>query len=199
MFRRHHVLSAVTALAATGLFAAGCGEDEKATARVTFTSEVTAGTHGVADCPETGTWFTIGSFGTPGAVGEDGKPSDPVKPVDNGASEQQGSVTASCRVVPEGDAFRVEAQAVLSGATGGSFLVSGLFRTSGDQTPVYASFTRQGTTYKQNDCVAQYTEPLMTVAAGRVWATITCPNAEAASAQRICQGRATFRFENCDQ
>jgi hypothetical protein len=199
MFRRHHVLVAVTAVAMTGVLAAGCAEDEKATPRVTFTSEVTKGSHSVAECPETGTWFTIGSFGTPGALNPDGTPSDPVKPVDNGGSDQQGSATVSCSVIPEGDGFRVAAQAALSGATGGSFLLQGLFRKEGDQPNITISLTRTGVTYRATDCVAQYTEPNMTTAAGRVWATVVCANVEAPSAQRTCQARATFRFENCDQ
>lgn len=203
MFRRHprtrHAVTAALALSATGLLAAGCSDDEKATPRVVFTSDITPGAHTAAECPESGTWFKIGDFGTPGSFDGNGQPLDPPRPVDNGGSDQQGSVTANCRVVPEGDGFRVEGQAVLTGATGGSFLVAGLFRPTGEQQGISASFTRQGVTYKQSNCVAKYTETEMTVAAGRVWATVTCPDAESASTQRICLGRATFRFENCDQ
>lgn len=188
MSRRHHLAAiAVTALAVVGLSTAGCSSDEKSTPRVTFSSEMRS-------CAESGRWFTIGDFGAPGS-------GIPVRTVDSGASEQQGTATLSCSVKAEGGGFRVVGFAQLSGATGGSFSVNGLFTPAGDQTGISVSLTRSGSTYKQSDCVATYPypEPNKTVAAGKVWATVTCPKAENESAPRTCQAVATFRFENCDQ
>jgi hypothetical protein len=192
MIRQHALAAVVAAVALVSLSATGCSEDTKATPRMTFTSTVSPGTHKSAECPETGTWFSIGDFGAPTS-------GIPVRPVDSGSSEQQGTASLTCSVKPEGGGFRVVGLAQLSGATGGSFSVSGLFNPSGDQSGISVSLTRSGSTYKQSDCTATYPDPAQTVAAGRVWATISCPNAENASAQRVCEAVATFRFENCDQ
>jgi hypothetical protein len=161
---------------------------------------VTPGSHSSKDCKKSGVWFTIGSFGDPGAgKNAEGKPIDPARPIKTGESDQQGTVSLSCSVRNEASGFRVVAQGTLSGATGGSFTISGLFRASGDNPGVSMSLSRLDGTYKQNDCVATYTTGDQTVDKGRAWATVTCPNAEDASAQSICEAVATFRVENCEQ
>lgn len=193
MFRRQHVVTvAIATLVACGLSATGCSEEEKATPRVTFSSQVSPGSHTSKECPESGSWFTIGDFGAPSS-------GIPVRPVDSGSAEQQGTANLTCSVKPEGGGFRVVGLTTLSGATGGSFSVQGVFQPTGEQTGISVSLTRSGSTYKQNDCTAIYPDSNQTVAAGRVWATVTCPSADNATAQRTCEAVATFRFENCDQ
>jgi len=202
MFRRHHLFTALFVTGATTLLA--CAEDTQATPRVIFSSSIVPGKHPVSECPETGTWFTIGAFPNPDLGREDpANPESPLKdpgrPVEDGANEQSGKVTISCAVVPNGDAFDVRATAELSGQGGGFFQVVGTFRAQGEQPGITVSLAKEGRSYKQNDCVARYTTSTQTVAAGRVWAEIDCPKLEAPSIQRTCTGSMQFRFENCGQ
>jgi hypothetical protein len=205
MFRRHHVFATLTVALVTGIVTAGCSDDPQATPRVTFESDVTPGTNSPKDCPETNTWFTIGDFGNPGLGRVD--PADPnseliepVRPVEDGASDQQGTVSISCSVTESGDGFEVRATAQLTGATGGSVTITGLLKATGDQSPVSLALTKNGRTYSASDCVVRYdTQVGHGIAAGRVWGSITCAKAEERTAQRTCQTHAQFRFENCAQ
>src|SRR4051794_1808182 len=96
MFRRQHLLvSSTVALVALAL-AGGCSSTTQATPRITFDSSISPGKHSSAECTQTGTWFTIGSFGNPalGKVNPEDPESplkDPVKPVDDGGEDQQGT------------------------------------------------------------------------------------------------------------
>lgn len=215
MFRRHQILASlsvalVTVAVSTG--ASGCADEQQSTPRVTFDSDVTPGTHagkknqtGGAECPQTGTWFTIGSFGNParGRVDPSNPESEliePVRPVDDGGDDQQGKVSVSCSVVESGDSFDVKAHAELTGATGGSVTITGTFKATGEQQNIFVALTRKGETFSARDCVARYDTQLgHAVAAGRVWADVECANAEAPTAQQICKSHAQFRFENCSQ
>ncbi len=171
----------------------GCSDDTPPKPRVTFDSFIEPGTHTTKDCPENNRWFQIGLFGNPNA-------GQPVTPIDDGASDQQGTASVSCSVRETGDSFDVRATAYLSGATGGSVTIIGLFKATGDQTGIAVSMTKEGRTYTQADCVAKYdTQIGQGVAPGRVWASIICADAEAESLQRICKTSAQFRFENCGQ
>jgi hypothetical protein len=187
------------------LAAASCSEDVQATPRVTFSSEVLPGTHTAKECGKTGPWLEIGSFGNP-ALGRkvptdpESPLIDPVRPVDDGAADQQGTVSVTCSVTEKGDGFDVRASAQLTGATGGSVTIAGLFRPSGDQPDISVALTRRGETFSDTKCVARFdTLAQQGVAAGRVWANVECPNAEYPSAQQICKSTAEFRFENCAQ
>jgi hypothetical protein len=201
MFRRHHALAAVMVLAMPAAIGA-CSSDQKATPRVTFDSRVSPGSHG-SDCPETGTWVSIGTFGNPGAgTKEDGSPKEPVVPVDDGGEFGQGTAGVTCAVTPEGDGFHVSATATLTATGGGAIFIDGHFTASGNQENISATFTsNERGSYVETDhkCTAIYSQPLETVAAGRVWADINCPNAELKSQNRTCNFDATFRFENCGQ
>lgn len=177
-----------------------CSSDSKANPRVTFESSISPAGHSAADCPETGVWLKIGSFGNPAAGnGPDGKPLDPVHPVDNGGEDQQGTATVTCSVTPEGDGFHVAATAELSGATGGAFRIEGHMTAQGNQTNLDMSISAQGRTYNQKDCTATYDQQLQTTAGGRVWADFNCPNVENTALQRTCGITGQFRFENCGQ
>ncbi len=201
MFRRQHALAAVTVLVLSPVLAGGCSSDKKATPRVTFDSQISPGSHSSTDCPETGTWFQIGSFGNPAAgTNPDGTPTQPVQPVDDGTAFGQGTASVTCAVTAEGDGFHVSATASLDGATGGAFRIDGHFTATGDQQNIDVSLTAQSRgTYNEKDCVVRYTQPLETVAAGRVWGDLDCPNGEQSSTQRTCHLQAQFRFENCAQ
>lgn len=209
MFRRHHSFATrgICSLAlVTGIAAVGCSDDPQATPRVTFDSEIGPGTHSPTECGKPGgTWLQIGSFGNPalGRVDPANPESDliePVRPVDDGASDQQGTVSISCSVTTKDDGFDVRATAQLTGATGGAVTITGFFRPTGDQPDITMALTRRGETFSDSKCVARFDTQLgHAVATGRVWASIECPNAEYPSAQQICRSKAQFRFENCSQ
>lgn len=192
-----HVLAALTLAGTTAivLSAPGCSDDTPATPRVTLSADVSKGTYTTAECPDSNPAFlTIGSFGNPNAV-----PAEQVRPIDDGAADQQGTVSISCSVVPTNDGFTVRATANLTGATGGAFRVEGFFKPGQDNSDITISLSHGGTTYSQNNCTASFTEALQTVAAGRVWAVVTCDAAQAPGLQRTCETSTQFRFENCGQ
>lgn len=205
MFRRHQLLAVALLSVATAALSSGCSEDEVSTPRVTFDSDISPGSNPSKECPQTGTWLTVGNFGNP-ALGRT-NPADPesplvepVRPVDDGADEQQGKVSLNCSVRESGDGFDVAASVELTGATGGAVTVAGRFTPQGDQANITLSLSRRGQTYRATDCVARYdTVAGHGVAAGRVWASITCAKAEDRSSQTTCQTRAQIRLENCAQ
>lgn len=193
MLRRQHALAAGSVLVALTGFA--CKDKVDATPRVVFESTLDPGTRSATQCGQNGTFFSVGSFGAPG------DDEQPPAPVESGATAQQGSVSLSCSVIPEGDGFQLAAFLTLTGATGGAFRVQGHFTASGDQPNISVSLTRGGQTYTQNDCKAQYTLPNQTTAAGRSCANIVCPNAgnNSGTTEQLCEAKAQFRFENCSQ
>lgn len=203
MFRRQHLLVSLSVALVTGALTAGCKDDVQATPRVTFTSRIGKGKHSPKECAQDGTWFEIGSFGNPGAGLENpddpASPlKDPVRPVEDGAADQQGTVSISCSVVEAGDGFDVALQAVLTGATGGAMTLTGHLLRAVESKGITLALTRKGETYTSNGCVVTFNTAVgHAIAAGRVWATIDCADAEAPSQQRICATHADFRFENC--
>ncbi len=207
MFRQYLVVSLkiIAAVFGAAALTAGCKDDVAPTAKVTFDSSISNGTHKSTECGKTGLWFTIGSFGTPAAGRVDPNDpesplKDPVRPIEDGAEDQQGSVALSCSVVGAGEGFNVRASAQLTGATGGSFTVIGFFKPGGEQQNITLSMTKKGETFSQTTCKATFDSAVgQAVASGRLWAVITCPDAEYASAQQICATRAEVRLENCTQ
>ncbi len=195
MFRREHGLAALTWIAAvSAVSTSGCSDDDPKPARVIFESTISPGSNPPAECPESGVWFSIGTFGAPPAV--------PAKPIEDGAPEQQGTAAVTCQVSPAGDGFTVRATAKLTGATGGSFTLNGSnVKEQGEQTNISAIFSKVGRTgaYNASNCVVKYETASQGIAAGRVWGNLTCAQAVASQEQRTCQAVAQFRFENCAQ
>jgi hypothetical protein len=151
------------------------------------------------DCKDTGLLFTIGDFGN-----QTLETKVPSKPIKDGETFAQETVSVSCTVSPSGsDEFNVAGSVALSGATGGVFRIDGKLKATGEQTGIHATFSsgRSANTYEQTDraCIVRYATPFQGVAAGRVWGEITCPKAENVSAQTSCAATAQFRFENCTQ
>jgi hypothetical protein len=206
MFRRQHLLVSLSVALVTSIVVIGCKNDTQATPRVTFDSSIGPGSHSAAECTQKGTWFSIGSFGNP-ALGRENPDDpesplkDPVRPVDDGASDQQGTVSVSCSVVEAGDGFDIALHAELNGATGGAMTVTGHVLRGADSPNISAAMTRKGETYSgANNCTIKFsTAPGHAVAGGRIWASLDCPDAEAPSQQRICATKAEMRFENCTQ
>lgn len=186
------VLAAIVATVAIALNP-GCSSDNTKAPSVTLNADVSLGGHASTECPDSQSgWLQIGSFGNPSLA-------DSGQPVDDGAPFAQGTVTVDCKVAAQSNGFNVAASALLTGATGGSFVVRGFFVPGQDNSGISASVTHNTISYGQDDCTARFTTSSQGVAAGRVWAEITCPNAQAPGPQRTCQTVTQFRFENCNQ
>ena len=205
MFRRHHLFAIASIASVIGATSAGCSDPAQATPRVTFDSQVTAGSHPQAGCGKTGTWFTIGSFGNPqlGHMNPDDPASpliDPVRPVDDGASDQQGTVSISCSVTAGGDGFDVKATVQLTGATGGSVSMIGHVTPAGDSPNVTVNLTKGGETFKSSACIVRFDPAVgQAVAAGRIWGTADCADASNDVSQQLCTSHVQIRLENCAQ
>lgn len=208
MFRRRHFFISLFAVSTAAALTAGCAEDEKAIPRVVFDSTIVPGKHSSAECSEKGTWFKVGQFGNPALGREDpNNPEsplkDPPKPVESGTADPEtaNGVSITCNVIPSGAEFDVSATVEASGLNGGYFQVIGRFKPENVEQPnINVVLSRGGINYKQANCTARYVLPSQTVAAGRVWAEVTCEDMESGTGtQKICKGTATFRLENCAQ
>ena len=125
---------------------------------------------------------------------------DPPVPVDDGSAFAQGTVSISCSVTANGDAFDVKASAQLTGATGGAVTITGTINQGVDSPNITMNVTRMGQTYSSGACTVSFDTTLgHGIEAGRVWANIDCPDATDSTAQLTCDSSAQFRFENCSQ
>jgi hypothetical protein len=125
-----------------------------------------------------------------------------------------GNVSTSvvCTVHPDGSGFDVQVSANAGGPMGGAFLVDapntvGAVTTSGAQN-LYLSITAasSGVSYNSHACTLTYTyegQPVPvspTIAAGRIWAHVSCPAAtEGGQPSAQCDVEADFLFEQCAQ
>ena len=176
-----------------------CSNDTPSTPRVSLQSYLGAGTQaGVNDS-------TVCSFAADSTWILIGDPTTTTSVSDGDTDSATGNtVSVSCKVYPETDGFHVEANAKLG--VQGAVTVSGHFTTNtGDTsapalTNIEADFSRADTgSFTQSTCTASYTSnpQYMGVAAGRIWADIDCPTATYASQNKTCEGKASFKFENC--
>lgn len=179
--------------AAVALLTPGCSETTPAIPRVILDSQIRAGSNPSTACQiSSQEWVQIGNFGGIGTA---------PRPVDNGAQEGSGTVSVSCGVLAEGDAFRVSASTTLSGATGGTVTINGVFTTARQPQPNITVVFNRGDfgRFEQKDCVATYdVNDNAGVASGRIWAKVVCPKASREGG-RACETEAQFRFENCEQ
>jgi hypothetical protein len=205
MIRRQH-LPATISLAIVCVAALGaCSSDKQATPQITLDSSISHGTHSTTECSQTGEWVAIGSFGNPALGRKD--PNDPnsplvapVLPVKDGDAFDQGTASVSCSVVENGDGFDVAAEGELSGATGGAMTLQGHVLRGVDSPNVTVSLSRKGETYTGSTCTVTFnTQAGHGIAAGRIWALVDCPDANAPSEQKVCATHAELRFENCGQ
>ena len=176
--------------------APGCSDPAPPARRVILTAQLAPGTHSSTECPIASTeWVDIGAFGNP-AQGV------PVRPVNSGEDNGNGPVDITCSVKGnDATGYDVAASATLSGLSGGTVSITGHFTTTGDQASIIGVFQRSDYgQFRENDCTVTFTENQnMGVAPGRVWGSLHCPNAGRADQNRVCDGEAQFRFENCDQ
>ncbi|WP_394842468.1 hypothetical protein LZC95_36040 [Pendulispora brunnea] len=183
------VFATTSTLLLAALLGIGCSDSKPATPKVAIESFLGPGTETNVNTSNkcllrSEAWATIGN--PDNTTVEDGTPVD-------------GShVTVECEVRPDGDGFYVKASGLIQGRKG--FNVSGHFTATGDQN-VLATWTDPSTgIFQQDNCIAKYDHSPQGVAAGRVWAQVTCPHAALqGTSDRICQGTSEFRFENCAQ
>ncbi len=198
----------LSAAAGLGLTLAACGSDPPEPAQTVIESSVEPGTNGSANCNISSTqWITIGDYGNVSAS----PPTSPIA-VKNGDAFNGRAVAVDCKVERQGTSFAVTANAQINGTEGGAITVNGLFTPQGTQNGINITFSRAdyGLFKGAMNCTAEYNsgqgitrgfEPLMGVAAGRVWARAVCEKIEKTdeAKTRSCRGIVMFRFENCAQ
>ena len=179
--------------------APACSSDTPSTPRVSLASYLGAGTQaGVNDS-------TVCSFAADSTWILVGDPTTTTSVADGDTDSATGNtVSVSCKVYSETDGFHVEANAKLG--VQGAVTISGHFTANTGNTSapaitnIEADFSRADTgSFTESDCTVTYASnpQYMGVAGGRVWADIDCPKATYASQNKTCEGKATFKFENC--
>jgi len=181
----------VTSLVAAAL-AGGCGSGGSAPPTVYITSTLgsstAAGQAGKCNINSPDNpFFTIGSPGSP---------------VPTGGTYIGSTVSVTCSVVADGNAFDVNME-VNFGQLDGITIGGKLTNTTGPQGGIESAFNAVNTgNYIESDCtvtLAQGTPGNPPIAAGRIEGTVTCPTIANAGANAVCASSATFIFENCDQ
>jgi hypothetical protein len=136
--------------------------------------------------------------------------------VADGNSNGGGTVSVSCSVHPNGSGFDVQANVAQTGAGSITIQSNSPVTVSGGGKGVSGTFgSEQKGRYSSNDCTIAYTYnnakvPNMTpVAAGRIWAHLSCPGAQRSdlnvmgpdggTSPATCDTEADFIFENCAQ
>ena len=182
-----------TALALISAVVAGCGSDKTVPQQVYVNATLSPAAADPTSCMHSdGTeLLQIGSVDGTGHYSL----------VENESTFQGATVQVQCSVTPSGGGFAVQAIAVRSGnPTGGTVTMSGTFTASGTQSglTVILDSAANGI-YQETDCTAVYANDNMGVAAGRVWATFTCPNLQLQGQANVCLSSTELRFENCTQ
>jgi hypothetical protein len=168
----------------------GCSSPKPIVARVVMESTLGPGDAGPQACLVAGNAAPFVVIGTEAA------------PVDDGGEFGGGTVAVKCRIQPSGAVFKVDAQSVLSkaGTASGTVSIVGDFPSDkAAVVKVQADFSKSTGNFKQHDCTVSYSKEQQGVAAGRVWADLVCPTMREESKQLECEGKATFKFENCLQ
>jgi hypothetical protein len=130
-------------------------------------------------------------------------------------SQAGGQVTVACRVSPNGSGFDVQLNAALSGPEGGSVTItsnSPITTTGGMGVTGTFESAAKGNFSSQNCAITlAYNNGKVpvpqAVAAGRIWAHLSCTNAQSndvmevlpdgGTAPETCDTEADFLFENC--
>jgi hypothetical protein len=126
--------------------------------------------------------------------------------VDNGSDG--GSVVVVCDVKASGGGFSIELEAgELSLSTGGDLRVSGEVTDGGTGTNIAVAFNAGGQNYTASDCTVTTAFAVTpgvppappSVAAGRIFGHLECPDATSQTAIGSCALGADFVFENCSE
>jgi len=157
---------------------------------VTSQAIITAYGGAAAGC-QTVPGLSIGDFGDPGA----GKLPRPVK---NGATEDGGTVSVTCRVAPNGSGgFELDATTSYGGTT---LTVKATLDMQGKTTAGKLNLAKVGGASWSNVTCSfdPSSSPSMGVAAGRYWALMSCGQSVSTNAD-TCDIFGQIRFENCTQ
>jgi hypothetical protein len=190
---QRRVPAILVASLATIALAAGCSDNTAPTPKAFVNATLGPG----AQAPPTGCNF---ASTTPmisiGDVPDDGGPTTSVQ---DGDSQNGDPVHITCSVTPAANnTFSINLSAVLSGQ--GSLTIAGTVDPANPQPTINAQFEKGDTgSFDESDCTINFAMVPVSpaVAAGRIWGFITCPKASFASQNKICEGDAEFRFENC--
>jgi hypothetical protein len=170
----------------------GCSSSSKASvpdapppARAYVSGSVTAGTH-ASTCNATGNAADTLSIGTP------------TSSVDDGSTLSGGTFGVSCTVHANADGtYDAQGTVSFASASGGSFTFSAtsLAPPPRVDTNVHASLlVPSGGPWSESDCTLSFSGE-MNVAAGRIWAIVTCPDAQSSGA--TCATSIEMKLENC--
>ena len=142
---------------------------------------------------------------------------DPTR-VTDGDNQAGSTVHVACTVATSGSGFDINLNATQEGLQGGSITITspsgqGAVTTSGGSGITAVFQSGQNGTFRDNNCTLSYEYQGSTVpdqppvAAGRIWAHISCPNAQVqgqtvqapdgGTENRTCDGEADFLFEQC--
>jgi hypothetical protein len=196
----------ISFLGTTASMVGGCSSNTPATPN----AYVSAVLQGSADLGTEACGINEASFLEVGASSGGGG----IASADDGSSQGGFNVSVSCSVTANSDgSFQVNALA--SNGSAGAFGIIGKFTSSGVQTGIHATFSGPANAdFSEVDCTVAYSsivEPGAPtgVAAGRVWGTVTCPDAvdpgtseigpDGGDVSRTCAATAEFKFQNCSQ
>lgn len=138
----------------------------------------------------------------------------------NDGDTQNGAqkVQVSCTVSPSGGGFDIKLQATENGV--GTLIITsppgqGAVTDQGGQNITGVWESQVNGTYRESDCTISYNynggsiPDSPPVAAGRIWAHLSCPNAQIGGVtamlpdggvtDKTCDNEADFLFENCGQ
>jgi hypothetical protein len=139
--------------------------------------------------------------------------------VPNGGSQAGAQVAVTCTVHPDNNGYDIDLSVVLAGQGDMHVYSTGAGAvTSSGAMGISATFSRAvggaAQAFSANDCTLTYTyqtKPISNptpVAPGRIWAHVSCPDAQSMSdvllpdggtAPQQCDAEADFLFENCSE
>jgi len=168
------------------------GSDGGVVQQAIVQADLSVGANGASCTLPAKSLFTLGTF-------PDVTKGTTAVPVGDQAMSNGGTASVSCSVIANATGFDVKLQASLTGANAGSITVQGAVTSSGMQSGLNGVVAGGTNTFAQVDCTMSYDSADMGVAAGRIWATLTCGKGVDLKASQTCQVGAQVRFENCKQ
>ena len=189
MMSLHSSLRVLVPTFAAALAAASCSSGSAAPANAYVASTLgqsATGGCGINQATDT-PFVTVGSEGSP---------------VSNGGSFMGSSVSVVCQVSSAGTSYDVNATVGYGPENGFNFSGT-LSNVSGAQPNFTAQFTSANISYNESMCTVTLNpggnamNPSIT--SGRVWAALSCPAlTNMTTSGDVCDGQATFIFQNCD-
>jgi hypothetical protein len=185
---RSFLLPSLAAVAVTLSLVPGCSSDPPPSVQAGLKFDVVPGANGSAQCPiGGGVHFTVGGAN--------------LVPVPNGEADSDGAnVSVACAVQASAGGFTLGANVTVSGH--GTIVINGQLDGSRNaQNNISGAFsdTEGLGAWSSKACVITFPDGRMNVAAGRIWAHISCPAAvDGSRNNNTCDASADFRLENCN-